>query len=294
MKKTIRTIDDLAQHLGAHEATSKAIARRIYKDTSCGCSASFDADAVIEKHSRSYLRTYTVECRNSFAGTLVLAWRPDHGKKRLTPRHPDHIGQVREIWSDWNGRDECGAVTCHTYEVLPLALAQYMLCSEESFIPIIGDDLIDDDYSRAEVARDHGRGFLESLRADAKPGGEGIVRVTRRGPLVWFITVRVLETRDRLCRAPKFSVSGYCEGIDIDCDVHEVFLPCTPDEIDAAISQADKDGNDLWAQTHGCQKCHPKGTCDEYGNEFSPDGDNWVGQPINPDCVECEGSGVAL
>ena len=291
---TIQTIDDLAQHLGAYEANSKSIAHRIYKDTSCGCSASFEADAVIEKHSRSYLRTYTVECRLSIPGVFVLAWRPEHGKKRLVPTHPDHIGKVREIWSDWNGKEECGTLPCYTYEPLPHALAQYMLCADGNGRKWIGSDMISETYSRSDVREEFGRDFMRDLKADAKPGQEGVVRVTRRGPLISFVTVQVLETRDRVCRAPKFSVSGYCEGTDIDCDVHEVFLSCTPGAIDAAISQAEKDGNDMWDQTHGCPKCHPKGTCDEWGNEFSPEDDNWIGQPVNPDCVECKGDGVVI
>lgn len=265
MTEQIANIQDLAQHLGADEATSKAIARRIYKDTSCGCSSSFEADAVIEKHSRPYLRTYTVECRLSIGGVVISAWRPEHGKKRLVPTHP-----------------------------LPHALAEYMICADGNGRKWIGSDMISETYSRSDVREEFGRDFMRDLKADAKPGQEGVVRVTRRGPLISFVTVQVLETRDRVCRAPKFSVSGYCEGTDIECDSHEVFLSCTPDAIDDAISQADKDGRDLWDQTHGCQKCHPDGTCDEWGNEWSPDGDNWIGQPVNPDCVECKGSGVVL
>ena len=45
------------------------------------------------------------------------------------------------------------------------------------------------------------------------------------------------------------------------------------------------------AQTHGCEHCHPDGTCDEWGNEFAP---GELGVPINPNCVSCEGAGACL
>jgi len=40
----INNIVDLAAHLGAYEDTEQSIARRVYKDTSCGCGAGVDSE----------------------------------------------------------------------------------------------------------------------------------------------------------------------------------------------------------------------------------------------------------
>lgn len=282
--RTIRDAEDLASHLGAREASSEAIAHRIYKDTNCGCAASYEERGVVGRTSRTYLRTYTVECRVSIVGLMVLAWRPSHKKTRLVPRHPDHAGKVREIT---NERGE--VVARNAYEPLPDSLAEYLLCADEAWPRRIGQDVCD---SAAEVAREYGSKFIKTLKADAKTGEEGVVRITSRGPLVWLLTVRVRETRTRVNYAPKFTVTGYCEGTDIPCEPHEVFLPCTPKEVDDAIRWADQDGCDLWDQTHGCDKCWPDGSVDEWGNVYTPD--SWVGQPVNPECPACEGAGAIL
>lgn len=259
----LNTINDLADHLGASEATSESIAHRIYKDTSCGCSASFEEDGTVERWKRTHLRTYVVECRVSIVGTMVASWRPLHGKRRSTP--------------------------------LPAALAEFLGVAEWDIdskhgSPKIGSDWVKDSL---ENAREHGSLFMRGLKADAKVGEEGILRKTGKGTR-YLLTISVKETKSGIVRGPIFSVSGYCEGTDIECVDHRVLLPTSSEKVDEAISAADKDGCDLWMQTHGCEKCHPYGWADEYGNEWSPDGDNWIGQPVNPDCAECKGEGVPI
>ena len=103
-----------------------------------------------------------------------------------------------------------------------------------------------------------------------------------------------MENKDSSAHGTVFSVAGYTEGTDQDCEPHEVLLPCKPEEIGKAIADADQDGCDLWKETHGCEHCWPDGYCDEWGNEWTPDGDNWVGQPTNPECVTCEGQGIII
>jgi hypothetical protein len=88
-----------------------------------------------------------------------------------------------------------------------------------------------------------------------------------------------------------FRVSGYCEGSDWEHPVHVVSFPCTEKQIDDAVSQADEDGCATWNQTHACEGCYPEGNADEWGNEFLP---GEAGGPINPDCSECGGDGIAL
>ena len=230
-------------------------------------------------------------------GTRIASWRPLHGKRRLLPPHSDAIGQTRTI-REWkglspDGEDRYGEViSSYEYQPLPTALAEYLGVAERSEygLPKIGSDWEKDTLKNA---RQHGSHFMRDLKADAKAGEEGILRKTRRGTR-YLLTISVKETRSGWVRGPIFSVSGYCEGTDIDCDPHRVLLPTTSKKVDKAIDAADKDGCDLWQQTHGCEKCHPEGWCDERGNTFSPEGDNWIGQPVNPDCTECKGEGVVL
>ena len=86
-------------------------------------------------------------------------------------------------------------------------------------------------------------------------------------------------------------VAGYCEGSDREHLAYIFKYPFTADEFDTAVISADTDGCDTWDATHGCEKCNPDGTCDEYGNEFAP---GEVGGPVNPSCPECKGYGVVL
>ena len=87
------------------------------------------------------------------------------------------------------------------------------------------------------------------------------------------------------------TVSGYCEGSDREHEVYELKFPFKEEDFDKAVDQADTDGCATWFATHGCEKCWPEGTCDEWGNEFPP---GEVGAPINPECKGCEGEGILL
>jgi len=235
------------------------------------------------------------------AGTMVASWRPLRGKRRLLPRHSDAIGQTQTI-REWQGFSPNGGddlygevISSYEYQPLPTALAEYLGVAEWDFdskygLPKIGSDWEKDSL---ENAREHGSLFMRGLKADAKVGEEGILRKTGKGTR-YLLTISVKETKSGVVRGPIFSVSGYCEGTDIECVDHRVLLPTSSKKVDEAISAADKDGCDLWMETHGCEKCHPYGWADEHGNEWSPDGDNWIGQPVNPDCAECKGEGVPV
>ena len=87
------------------------------------------------------------------------------------------------------------------------------------------------------------------------------------------------------------AVAGYCEGSDRDHVKYELTFPFTSKEFDGCVSEADKDGCETWEATHGCEKCHPQGTCVEWGIEFAA---GEVGAPINPECKHCEGEGIIL
>jgi len=87
------------------------------------------------------------------------------------------------------------------------------------------------------------------------------------------------------------SVSGYCEGSDREHETYEFTFPFESEAFDKAVVQADKDGGETWGATHGCEECHPEGTCDEWGNEFAP---GEVGARVNPKCSGCGGHGIIL
>ena len=87
------------------------------------------------------------------------------------------------------------------------------------------------------------------------------------------------------------SVSGYCEGTDAECESYSLTFPFQIEDFWTLVEQADKDGCDMWDETHGCEECWPEGTCDNWGNEYKP---GEVGAPINKECKACEGHGVWL
>jgi hypothetical protein len=84
------------------------------------------------------------------------------------------------------------------------------------------------------------------------------------------------------------SVAGYCEGTDGACADHTLAFPFTAAAFDAAVEAADRDGCDLWDDTHGCEAC-----AEHYGVPVED------GVPVHPcsvwtACPSCEGHGIAL
>ncbi len=290
----ITSIQDLAAHLGAYEATDKSIARRVYKDTSCGCPAGVKDG--YRNPATDRWATYTVQCGLSILGWKVLTWRPTHGKQQ---------------WA--------------YQEAMPTGLAEYLLVGEQrkGRSPVISEL----DMEPKEVVREFGRAWMEGLSLD-----DQLLRKTyRRGGMTVYLTVRVKEpVKSRYVNAPYFYVTGYCEGSDAEHEVYEVPFPCTPEAIDEAIAQADKDGCATWDLTHGCDTCQTSDmTVDQtdQGWRISWDeGDSWwtekdvvqhrpeeweirmavseklyecsdetYGQvPINPNCPSCKGQGQIL
>ena len=128
-----------------------------------------------------------------------------------------------------------------------------------------------------------------------------------------------------------FWVVGYCEGVDVELNPHRVSLPCTPESIDGAVDRAEKEGEEVWNATHGCEMCH---TADmsvvqtekgwmigwrdsaalpwmednevqyraeewEIRSDFSAKLNEWNTDsyghvPINPDCRFCKGQGTII
>jgi hypothetical protein len=82
--------------------------------------------------------------------------------------------------------------------------------------------------------------------------------------------------------AGKFGVTlaGYCEGDVGDCPLHQLNWGFTTEQFDKAVEQADKDGCDLWNETHGCENCKTE----------EVDGQ----KPIDPRCESCHGDGQII
>ena len=301
----IRNIQDLAQCLGARDSTERSIQRRIFKDTSCGCSSS-----VRDMVTGHKWKTYVVEGVLSITGLRLIYWRPHHGKKR---RLSVNTGAV-----DWRG---------YKVSPMPIALAEYLLVDTPAHLftvdeierwnrkhtpPTIGCSVEEKPW------KEFNRSWLESLGLD-----EQLLRVTIRGTS-FFLTVRVKVAQMR----QGLSVAGYCEGSDMDHSPHTVAFPCHEDEVYDAISKADKDGCETWDMTHGCIMCHTsdltlqetlKGwrvswdngdswwkdsgmtqyreTEEQARNDISMmmfEWDGYGGIKVNPECKSCGGSGAVM
>jgi hypothetical protein len=293
MTTKITNIEDLAAYLGAATDSEKSIARRVYKDTSCGCPAGV-SDAYRNPATDRWV-AYTVQCGLSILGWKVLTWRPAHGKRR---------------WA--------------YQEAMPTGLAEYLAIGEQrkGRSPVICEL----DMEPKEVVREFGRAWMDAVSLN----GQVLRKTFRRGGMTVYLTVRVKEP-GRFADGQRlyFWVAGYCEGSDVDHEVYEVPFPCTPEAIDAASRAADKDGIATWNATHGCEHCHTAEMTVEQtdqGWRISWDkGDSWWtekdvvqhrpeeweiraavseklyewenchGQvPINPDCPSCKGQGQIL
>lgn len=87
------------------------------------------------------------------------------------------------------------------------------------------------------------------------------------------------------------AVGSIVEGTERCADTIELKFPFEAKAFWDALEDIEKQCDEIWKATHGCEKCWPEGTCDEYGNEFEP---GEVGAPVNPDCKGCEGNGIIL
>jgi len=76
-------------------------------------------------------------------------------------------------------------------------------------------------------------------------------------------------------------VAGYCEGDVGDCPSYTLDYPFTETEFEDAVEVADRDGCELWDETHGCAVCG-----EEIGGRILI--------PVNPDCESCKGRGEPI
>ncbi len=239
----IRNIEDLAAHLGAYEDTDKSIARRVYKDTSCGCPAGVKEGSVGKNRVH-----YTVTLRLRRDNRLALEeWATPEQRREGFSNHHDHRQYAYE---------DTDALP------LPPGLKEYLFLDDE-------DWTLSSDVTVADVI-----GGEESAEVRAGYGSDTNYKSR-------YLQIRLDLEIDEPVMGTCFYVMGYCEGSDAEHPTYEVPFPCTPEAIDEAIAQADKDGNDTWNETHGCDDCGEP----EWG---------MYDRAINPDCPSCKGEGQIL
>jgi hypothetical protein len=127
-------------------------------------------------------------------------------------------------------------------------------------------------------------------------GVEHECEFVRTGITIKATVEPTLESKLSHCKAEGYGYNGYSvgsivEGVDYDCDTVTITYPFELDEFWKALESVEDQANEIWRNTHGCDKCwddfHIK--TDEYGNvqEFGA----W---PINEECKTCEGHGTII
>lgn len=85
------------------------------------------------------------------------------------------------------------------------------------------------------------------------------------------------------------TVGSIVEGADECTEAHQLYYPFNSDQFWKALEAVEREANEIWKDTHGCEHCWPDGYFDEWCSEFT-----FGGWPINPDCEMCKGEGVIL
>ena len=92
-------------------------------------------------------------------------------------------------------------------------------------------------------------------------------------------------------------VGSIVEGCDEETESHEVNYPFEIADFWKALESVEKEAEEIWDGTHGCEDCHTEAQVDEWGNErfiSYVDQNEFGNWSINPECKTCEGEGVIL
>ena len=76
------------------------------------------------------------------------------------------------------------------------------------------------------------------------------------------------------------ALSSIVEGVDASTNTFDLKYPFTMARFNAYCDEVHNEANQIWDETHGCEKCGPE---DERGYRH-----------INPKCKHCKGEGVIL
>lgn len=95
-----------------------------------------------------------------------------------------------------------------------------------------------------------------------------------------YIAPRSIEVRRQRGTKIVVAFGSIVEGIDAQVGAYTIRLPCKASDLDRMIERIEKEANDLWNDTHGCEACG---------------GENELGyRTINPACAECDGQGTII
>ena len=84
-------------------------------------------------------------------------------------------------------------------------------------------------------------------------------------------------------------VGSIVEGVDYGTETHALRYAFEIKEFWDALEQVEKEADQIWKATHGCEKCWSHPQVDEWGNELE-----FGAWPINPECKACEGEGAII
>ena len=84
-------------------------------------------------------------------------------------------------------------------------------------------------------------------------------------------------------------VRSIVEGCDESTETHKLAYPFKIKEFWDALDKVEKEADEIWWATHGCEKCWDEPPIDEVGNELE-----FGAWPINPKCNICEGEGTII
>jgi hypothetical protein len=253
---TIHDLYDLADHLGVAssdpeyrlESIEAGIRSRLFKDTACGIGFAYHAPA---SHTVGYREvTYVLVWEHSILGPRVVWWRKRGGRRQQSSTLPQHV-------------------------------CDYLLLTRLEYPTLRPEGGGSDDVSGVERAYPYDPWSLSAA-------GENVhilARSERRGRL--YLTLRLAAPVRRMDKG-SVSVAGYCEGTDAECGDHTLAFPFTAAAFDAAVEAADRDGCDLWDDTHGC------GACAEHYGVPVEDGVPADECPVWKACPSCEGHGIVL
>ena len=248
---TIHDLYDLAQYVSAYRCDRtetlddvvSSIGRRLYEDTACGIGFAYHAPA---SHTVGYREvTYVLVWEHSILGPRVVWWRKRGGRRQQASTLPQHV-------------------------------CDYLLLTRLEYPTLRPEGGGSDDVSGVERAYPYDPWSLSAA-------GENVhilARSERRGRLC--LTLRLAAPVRRMDKG-SVSVAGYCEGTDGACAARTLAFPFTAAAFDAAVEAADRDGCDLWDDTHGCEAC-----AEHYGVPVEDECPVWKA------CPSCEGHGILL
>ncbi len=265
--KKLKSKKDLMDYVGARDEDD--LQKIMFTNTDCGIVAGFSEERIRTEERMYVVKMKPTKIHVPTKGEMI-AWEITHYHKENSPQ------------------------LSHLDSPMPYGLGEYLLVYPMGGIaaPVypkdgsrayLGQDLFKCRETREEFVWKSTPEAIEGLKAIKD---SNIKKLTFRGGKA-YLTMNVPEH----IYSPVFFAGGYCEGVDFEMETHYLQFPMTSEEMWATVNKADKEGVNMWRQTHGCDGCFPDGTTDEWGNTHKG---GEYGGPVDPDCAKCSGSGAMI